>query len=285
MKTLVLHIGTWKTGTTSIQETLFHSRDELHKNNITYPSYDSNHMFMVAKFHHDLSKFKVMNQFYERNIDINDWIERRVVSFVHEIDDFKKTVLSSEHFFQLKREGICRLCNFLSSYFRKIKIFLYVRHPVNHVSSAICEIVRQGEGTLEKLYENPPFQFYEILDVWGEIFGKENIMIRDFHPGKWRNRSLIDDFMFHAINNENIRLTTTFKNESLSNRATLILNELNIQGKVQRGHIAQLSRLVSDPYVIPSDVLDRHANKVEKILRYLNDSFNFTPSYKGIIAN
>ena len=58
-KIIFLHIGIWKTGTTTIQKTLYQNREILLEKGVCYPDLSYNHTFLASTFHDSPNDFVV----------------------------------------------------------------------------------------------------------------------------------------------------------------------------------------------------------------------------------
>lgn len=201
-----LHIGTVKTGTTSIQRFLQDNKNELKKHKFYYPQsilYEKEnpqHIFL----HH------IANKIYEKNSPNNfsKYLdsERIIKSLKQEIEKNKdKTfIFSSEciSFFLDIEEKIKALKLFLNYLgFDDIKIILYLRNQADLMVSLSSEDLKRG--LIKASYEIKPQEHehiytfdYDILcSRYSDIFGKENFIPRIFQKDEFFKEDLIKDFL------------------------------------------------------------------------------------------
>ena len=206
----IVHIGTEKTGTTSIQEFLYQNRKKL----------------SVAGFHFLQSAGKRNNRAipayclgetsrddYFRSHGIRTQQERQAFKkkFLKTFDAEIKTlpqhittvIISSEHFHSriTTDSEINNLSKFFSGYFDEVKIVCYLREQATTCQSYYSTILRNG-GTqsfsefLEKHCEpqNIYFNYNAMLTNWARYFGVESLDISLFFRERFLNGNLLDDF-------------------------------------------------------------------------------------------
>ncbi|MBM9606271.1 hypothetical protein [Desulfopila inferna] len=193
-KTIYLHIGYFKTGSTSIQFLLSQNYKRLLKKGVLYPKtgrrgYKGQHhsaipllMCVKAGLH--------CPPWFKNSFSLKADPEVLIKKLVSEIDSFAgdTVVLSSEEFVRLGvAEGqahLSRLRKYLDKY--EIKIVCYIRRQDDYIESMYNEIVKCG-GVPVNISENggKPFlggfhDYHKCLSIWSEIFGKNNIIMRIF---------------------------------------------------------------------------------------------------------
>jgi len=228
-KHLYLHIGTWKTGTTSIQDTFFNQRKLLRRYNVHYPDISSNHSFLPSSFHpnsEDCFGTKIKRL---KGKALESWHQRSLKDFEKGLSS-PNTVVSSEFLLGLKPEGIRKMKAYLSRLFDEITIVVYVRHPLDHISSAISEQVKQGHYGIDEAYRiHSKFRELEKIDNWKEVFGEKRMNVRAFDRINFINGDLIDDFLsiIFSSNIPQLPRLDSEKNPSLSYAGVLIADKLS----------------------------------------------------------
>ncbi len=238
--TACIHIGTPKTGTTSIQQFLYANKELLLKDKILYPS----SIILDKQFdpqHWDLAI--LLNNFCEDNI-----MQNGLVALLH--NEIKNTqpdsvILSSEAFQSIvKYENIKNLKYLLIKLgFKKVNIILYIRDAAEVWMSLCSEFLKNGldsDLAHKKIYENNLLR--QILDYkstlihWGNIFGKDAIILRYFDKKYLYQNDLIKDFVHVAEIkwNENFVIPKR-QNESLNLIGIEILKHLNNKSLVCNG--------------------------------------------------
>ncbi|WGL17291.1 hypothetical protein PVT68_03075 [Microbulbifer bruguierae] len=213
---LLLHIGTEKTATTTIQGALFENRELLRdngfhflqcagsRNNIKIPYYCVND----DKYDDYLRNQGILN--------INDK-EKFKIRFKkklnHEIEriprNISTVIISSEHFHSRTNtaEEIQKVRNLLSEYFSEIRIICYLREQSSTCESLFSTAIKCGETkSLQEIIEdctpaNIYYNYYNMLSNWSNAFGLDNLSVRIFDRSSLINENIVDDF-FHQIDFE-----------------------------------------------------------------------------------
>jgi len=207
---LILHIGTEKTGTTSIQEVLFKNRVLLKqngfhflqsagkKNNRALPaccmSFERSDPYLKSK---NVISFED-RQVFKKNVKRD---------LAHELDNLEENIhtviISSEHFHsRLKtQEEVAELSELLSPYFNNIHILCYLRQQGDMCVSLYSTAIKMGySGALLDLVEksckvsNPYYNYEKLLGMWEREFGLSSIDASLFSRAHFLNGDLIDDF-------------------------------------------------------------------------------------------
>lgn len=210
-KTLYLHIGTPKTGTTSIQHFCYTNSEALLKNGFLYPEFPFNYA-NKGKYRNGL--------FLEAVFCDNDGIRQRE----QEEENFTKGLQILKELFKthnniiLSDEGIWTAC-----FNRKrgkplmrrlkeeaeeagynIKIIVYLRRQDDFLLSWYNQIIKHNitsKNTLtwEEYFDNYnkyiKLDYFFCLKKLERIFGKGNIIARRFDKNYFKNNSLIHDFL------------------------------------------------------------------------------------------
>lgn len=208
LKTCILHIGTPKTGTTSIQATLFHNRKKLLKDGINYFNLTMTHHAVAQMFDSkDKSRSKLINH---ESITKPDQTKPILLTEIKK-NRSKYFVISSESLGMLKEAGVRELKKFLAPHFDAFKIISYVRNPYEYASSAAQQLIKAG-AVHETLYKNTlkkgshpgagslSPQYKRRIVAYNNLFGKENVIVREFSRPTLKNQDVIDDFFEAAFN-------------------------------------------------------------------------------------
>jgi len=254
----IVHIGTIKTATSSIQEYLFQNQKMLimngyyfvqsggPKNNRAIPSF-------CLKDSSDDNFFKLIgaNSLKKRKEFKTNFIK----NFSNEINSIPENVhtviLSSEqfHFATNSLEEVNNVKIFLSDYFDEIQIVCYLREQLelcnSHYSS---ELLMAG---LTKSYadfikecnpSNIHYNYYDMLLNWEKCFGKNNLSVSIFNSETLFNNNIIDDF-FNNLNPKLVNLLddTSLKfNQSINYSGQIIAKAVNQAfPKFEGDHVAK----------------------------------------------
>jgi hypothetical protein len=208
---LILHIGTEKTGSTSIQKFLNLNREVLGGLNIHIPltlmgDMGSHEWMPVLAFEKDRSNQFVRRQRFSSPLDREQKISTKLAAFSKEIQTVSsrssRWLISCEHLQSslTKKADVIRLRKILEGLFGEIEILLYIRRPILTAVSLWSTHVKSG-GQLAHLplptdnsYWENVCNYRRTVQLWQAAFPKSKISIRLFQKEDFVNHDLIDDF-------------------------------------------------------------------------------------------
>jgi hypothetical protein len=182
MKQIFLHIGTSKTGTTSLQFFLHNNREHLSKLGYLYPSQN--------KTHHNLA-FTLLGD-SKADYQTDTWED-----VLTEIGNSQQNniVISSEFFSEINNvDSIEQIATYLAKY--QIKIIVYLKRQDKKVESNFNQLMKTGvyAGTVDFfLKQTGKPNYLKLLDRWSRIFGRENIIVRPLEKEQIPN--IYQDFL------------------------------------------------------------------------------------------
>jgi hypothetical protein len=206
MKTIYLHIGTFKTGTSSIQKFLKDNTAFLKTKGYIVP-----HTVQVG--HHKLplsllqahTDYKIaLRQFGDRYSEIWEETLKEIES-----SPLEKVIISSEIFCDFAHESIRKdsekLKKILKKHFKNydVKVICYVRPILPYSLSFYKEQIKIGRS--DKRYADVMDEFLNhrsihlfpsnYLDFFADVFGKENMIVKTYERKCLLNQSSVDDFL------------------------------------------------------------------------------------------
>lgn len=229
--TCYLHIGTPKTGSTSLQAWCAHNKDELARRGILYPGSQKRHNALVSEVFDAPEKLR----FNKTGIDYSDAATRRdtLAADFAEVRASRavRTLYSNEVFvLHARKLDLDRLRNTLAAHHDAIRVLAFVRDPYKQLISRAQEIIKSGVRTYEQVCDRPPLMnVAEALQLYREAFGAEALVLRSFDETVAEPRGLTGGFLdmiqpgIDLNGFENISVM----NPSLSLEAALILSGLN----------------------------------------------------------
>ncbi len=209
----ILHIGTEKTGSTSIQRYLLHNRDVLHASGvyICTSAGKGNNRALPAAFMSDDKQDDFIRQHKLENVDARKfWKEGILESISAEVlqasQSAKVFVISSEHFHSrlLKADEVMDLHSFLTPLFDEINVFCYLRRQDRMAVSLYSQVLKAGftpdtffplDVSSQDLDFQLYFDFRALLERWSLAFGEENIFPRIYSHDALMNSDVLDDFL------------------------------------------------------------------------------------------
>ncbi|MDO5145635.1 MAG: hypothetical protein Q4D60_01395 [Eubacteriales bacterium] len=209
MKTLYLHIGTPKTGTTSLQHFCTENAELLQEKGYCYPIFP--HKFRQTNIMRNAFFLSVKCYDENREADLveEERMFRQGMDFV--IDTFRKydkVILSDEAIWNVVfRRGKDDLWTKLRKEAEKnnftIKVIVYFRRQDSLAISWWKQKIKVGQRlysrtTWENFIENSSrleMNYYEPLKVIEKEIGQENIIVRRFGREYFKNGSIFEDFL------------------------------------------------------------------------------------------
>lgn len=272
---IVLHIGTEKTGTTSLQALLHANRETLAGQGIAYLSTAGRaeaRGLAAAVLNED------MPDDYLRFLGVDGEDARRayredtLAAWRAQLEslpaDIHTVVISSEHFHsRLRRpEELRRLADLLGPWGSEFRVVSYLRRQVDVMNSFYSTELKNG-GTRTLLEAagkmcrpgNHYFNYRQVLELWGEVFGEEALCPRLFTRPTRQGEGVIEDFL-SLLSIDGAALSTPERprlNESLTPMGQALLRGLN-----QLAHRAgDEGRLAEDIQALRREVVRAFAGK------------------------
>ena len=272
---IVLHTGFPKTGTTTVQNTLYGQREKLLETyGLLYPSIAPNHtdamctMFLANPLQHITNRAKNLTKAQARKLKAKYKAEME-----EEINakDWRVLLISAEGLSNLSATDLSKARDWLTGFTNSISVHTYVRHPVSYSKSVIQQHLKGGE-TLTDMYRNPPLANFEgRLSNLEQVFGRQAMRIFAFEDAAASDEPLSQVFLRHVNPAWELLVPEgRATNTSMSHEAALILNSLNVQiplfvdGKrnPERSHsvLAQIMRISGNRFALPPAVVDKIVN-------------------------
>ena len=203
---LYLHIGTEKTGTTSVQKFFRTNRELLARKGVLYPTApgNENHTGLTVAAqklvrHGPLRKLKGVNSVENAKAFRSGLMEELAGEFSS--GPFKTVVMSGEHCSSrlLDDREVQWLKDFLAPFFESIKIVVYIRRQDDFLLSTYSTSVKSGStrelaAPPERLVQNR-YNHWELLTRWARIFGRDQIVCRKYEKAALKSGDIVDDFL------------------------------------------------------------------------------------------
>ena len=242
MKRLLIHIGTGKTGTSTIQNFLFANQKKLAaKFSIFYPE-------------QGLSKIDHFGEEIHAHYPIVSWLNNRETEsldkLIHSINSSacETAIISCENFYHhLQTESIAYLGSVFKDY--SVEIICYVRRQDQYMESAWKQQIKVGamkmafadflqRHTHEKYLNEVHANYYRMLKPWANVFGMDAIKVKVFDKSEWVEHDLIADFLNTCAIDEKHALSVLTKpnltNLALPTGLIRILQKTNAKGLIPR---------------------------------------------------
>ena len=286
MRTLYLHVGSPKAGSSSLQNFLSLNKSLLLSNNLFHYSFDeAGNLNLLAYLFSDHESLNWVNEIHDLADDKTkkDFKQKLKGKIVNEFNIQKDYdfIISSEHIFTISDndENIRELSIFLSNYFDSIKIIVFLRDQLDYVLSSISQKINGKYLTNEQInfsdeistLKNPQLcldlYYDKTLRIFEKEFGRENIILKLFN--KQNGKQAIFDDLLNIINLHNINfIYPDSVNQSSSleaNKYKIYLNSI-IQKKNFYPNYKYIN--ISDNQNLNdnvSDILNSLTNKSDKL--------------------
>ena len=228
----IIHIGTLKTGSTSIQNSLFSNRELLLKKGVIYPDIGSH-------FQH-WGLFTAFMDEHPSNFHIfRDWGWGRESSeqwSLEKVEQIRQYARSNNQYMIISAEDLHRINSklenfkhFLDDIFEQYFILLYARLADSYYSSWISEFIGQGVNnfTFPLDYKH---NLINVVNLWKSVFS-DNFIARPFSSESLVNGDVVDDFLEVVDRVLGVKLKSNFvkvyENASPSGTAIALLHLFN----------------------------------------------------------
>lgn len=236
-KKLILHIGTEKTGTTSIQEFLSENKPELERQGIFIPKSPCgsapNHRKLATACFNDGNTDDSFVDFKIK--DFGKWQAETFSEIKNELilSSIGTHILSSEHFSSRLTDTaeISRLHDFLKNIYSEIKIVIYFRRQDEYAVSLYSTYLKSG-GVSNKILpmnaSSERYDYYSICKKWEGVFGLNNIIVRIFDRSVLKKGNVVSDFCsVSGIDESSTKEVARESNPSITPLAQEVLRGFN----------------------------------------------------------
>lgn len=246
---VILHIGVGKTGTTSLQHFL-----KIFQNKLSYQDF---YLLKtgVAKesiAHHDLATSFGFGHI--KPVDVTT-IKEKVISELSSVKD-KKIIISSENFHsRVSAEKLENLSGCFAGH--DVKIVMYMRRQDQWIDSAFRQFVQAGnQRPIDKIAEHiintKAVDYRWQIDIWGSVFGYENVIPRVYEKAYLQGGDTVSDFssIIGLELDSEMHLTRFNANPSLSPLEAEMCRLINVVSKQKEvGRKELLEVLRCDPTI------------------------------------
>ena len=242
----ILHIGTEKTASTSIQSWLYLNKERLSEQGIALSQHigKPNNRMLCSLFQNEFDDFYYVNEIKthkDKEIFFSGFLDK----FSDEISDLATNhdymIITSEHFHsRLKTvEEIASLRAFLLECFSEVTVVCYFREQSSVRKSLYSTMVKGGFcGSLDDFQQDIDdswlyYNYYSMFSQWEEEFGKESLVPLIFHKNYWHGADIRKDFIKKTINTidvESLIYNELHRNVQLSQLQNLFFRAINTVG-------------------------------------------------------
>lgn len=164
MKKLFLHIGSPKTGTTSIQEYFHQNRENLKQKGIIYPGKEICHHVIFFTSQRDSTSWPRQYNNVDHNT-LQNYVTNSLVNLAEDFSkDFNTYIMSTEYLFFSDVQAVHHTVSWLKDFFDEIEIIVFIRQPSKHYSSSQQQVIKASHQI-----ETPSHYYYPfraVIEAW-----------------------------------------------------------------------------------------------------------------------
>lgn len=208
MRQLILHIGTEKTGTTSLQNDLYRNRAHLAAHGVGLLTHaDQPNNRRVASY----ARLRPAHEGYDLALAHMgaDWREQIQTAIRADVQRFPAHIhtllVTSEHLHSrlVTVEEVQQVAQLFAGLFDQVKVLVYLRRQDKLAVSLYSTALRDGWTHTTPFPQKHPaaqdvyFDYEQLLSRWATVFGADALVVRRFDRAEFVGGSLQSDF-FHA---------------------------------------------------------------------------------------
>ncbi len=287
-KKCIIHIGSPKTGTSSIQRCFYQNRGQLKKDGYLYP-HRANHIFLVSNFSANPARFDFnikKGRVSQEDLSTYHNREMKLLETSFEETDAHTLIISSEYFMNVPQASLNNLKRYLAAWVDEFEIVCYIRHPLAHARSSIQQHVKAGFSSLNQHSAPVVSKFSNILERYSSVFGMKNISIREFHHDTLYKKDVVSDFAHKMNIKEELidKMKGVSANESTSMEALLISSAITEKfprskdgiWNPERAKSIGVAAVKGQKFSLTQDQIDSVKQRSKPEINYLLNTFGFT---------
>ncbi len=198
-KHLFLHIGTHKTGTTSIQSFLQTNRVEMESRGFYYPA--DGMYYLSAESSQSLLAHAVLGRRPAYIGDVEFDLDTCVADIRRDIgkSSCPNVIVSSEHFsYASTKDDVRRILDVFTGLVGKITVIIYLRRQHALIESGWSQQIKTGLITSslnEYLEAGRDWDYFQHVELFASALDRENVIVRPYEVGQLHKRDVVSDFL------------------------------------------------------------------------------------------
>ena len=224
MKTVYIHIGSPKTGTSALQLFLLKNRERLELLGLDYPAHKTDKN-MIASGNGVVLAMALKNGQIQEAAKVAEQLKKCIGTLI----------LSSEYFMRLDKKYVFQL----SELFPGAKIIVYVRRQADGLMAAYAQRVkrRNEPRSIEEYLSEGNQDLFSLacLEYYASAFGRDNVIVRPYEKTQFIGDNIFSDFLCqlgHQLSGEfwlpETRINTSYPRQLLEFKR--ILNHFRLEG-------------------------------------------------------
>ena len=278
-RTLFIHGGMHKTGSSAIQSYLYERLDHPNFEYLSAGRANASNIVLEA-FHSRLDRiprYKARNHTQEElqslRVNARDRFRKRLA-----LTQKPNVILSAESFSLLNKDECASLMAEVRKVFAVVKLVLYIRPVKPRLESAFQQKLKIR--FLELDHKVSP-NFRNRISKYDDVFGKENVIIRAYDPSHFPDGSVINDFL--AVVGLDIRVDrSVHANVGLSLPAVQLLYVYRRQFQVA---IPEDKKLIAMLGALDGDRFRMHQELLDRILVDNDEDYHWLEARTGILVS
>jgi len=258
---LIIHAGTHKTGSTTLQNYLFAQTEHPHFDYICDRDANSS-LLMIQAFHHNLAQLPHFQhaKFSDRDIEFMKCAARERFYEMVAATSKPNSVLSAEDISIFTIPELEDLYQFLAPLFQELEVIIYVRPVKARMESAFQEVLKTRYRSLEQQFH---LNYIGMARNFDSVFGRDKVHFYLFSRKSLPKGDIVTHFL-NAAGLTGASVENTVDNIRLSKESVQLLYIYRLHfpevlpGDDQR--VRALSALEGDPFHF-------HSNLFQKLLR------------------
>ncbi len=292
---LVLHIGSGKTGTSSVQQLLRQNRERLAELGTLFPQSPGRerHVRLGLFIRPDAKLGKLVSwqkQDYSSPAEFREDFQHRLFAEINS-SGLTRVLLSDEALYGSSVGALKRLRAFTDEIARSIRLVVYLRRQDDHLCSRYQQVVKTGEvrrlaDRVEQLDLPKLYDYHERLRTWARLLEPTDFVVRPFERESFVDGSLLQDFLdaaridARALDHTQVRnLNESLDAESVEFLRLLNLHRIEHEGATaglidNRALVKRLTEVSTGPTLtLPASVLDAFMEHWEEANRAVAREF------------
>lgn len=191
---LFIHIGTGKTGTTSIQSFLRINREKFQSIGLNYPEtkWGEHNLIEAVLLEFDKWHRVFKSMFSENKNELIEMAIRAISDISKSVNTYPTTLISGEYFLGFRKENIIDLIERCGCPINEIYIICYVRPPASFWVSGLQQRLKGSTSIDNALLTK--YSFREGISEWMKVIPQKNFIIRPFDNAQLIENNVISDF-------------------------------------------------------------------------------------------